>query len=295
MRLLSKVRAASGTALAALLACTDHPTGLSDGSPSSVSLNTDPAPAAPGIFLGDAVTPVNCTSESQPDADRDALADGCEHALAAAFAPELAYSSTDRTTREPRWAARPLGRGKVRVAYLLSLHFDLGTYGCPFGLVLCGGHYGDSETIVLDLYYKSTSRHWVLDQAVYSAHGLYNVYPRLLSAHPSMNFPARKGGYPRAFVALRKHALYRSDTECDDGELGLDECKADTFQRVPSGASLDIGSRAVHSEAQDCVRSAVFSSSIAVECYWTNRPFGGWQGKTPKAGAYDAVLSFFGF
>ncbi|HEX2219930.1 MAG TPA: hypothetical protein VHG35_14090, partial [Gemmatimonadales bacterium] len=72
------------------------------------------------------------------------------------------------------------------------------------------------------------SRHWLLEQAIYSAHGFYNLYPRFFSAYPSMNFPARTGGYPRAFVALRKHALYRSNTECDDGELGLDECLADT-------------------------------------------------------------------
>jgi hypothetical protein len=182
----------------------------------------------------------------------------------------------------------------VRIAYLLALHFDLGVYGCRLGLVLCGGHYGDSETIVLDLYYHASSRHWVLHQAIYSAHGLYNVYPRFLSAYPGMNFPAKKGGYPRAFLALRKHAVYRSDTECDHGELGLDECRADTFERLAAGGALDLGSRASHSAAQDCVRSTLLSSSIT-ECYWTFREFGGWQGKTPKGGAYTSVLSFFGF
>jgi hypothetical protein len=285
-------RIASALALSALFACTDNPTG--PGESPLASLAVDPAPTAPGIFLGDAVTPTTCTNGSQPDTDRDALADACERSLAAAFAPELAYSSTDVTSREPRWAARPIGR-KARVMYLLSLHFDLGAYGCPFNLVICGGHYGDSEFIVLDLYYQSSSRHWVLDQAIYSAHGFYNFYPRLLGAYPSMNFPERKGGNPRAFVALRKHALYRSDTECDDGELGLDECKADTRQRISSDASLDIGSRETHTATQDCVRSATFLSSTAVECYWTTRAFGGWQGKTPKAGAYSPMLASFGF
>ena len=110
-----------------------------------------------------------------------------------------------------------------------------------------------------------------------------------------MNFPARNGGYPRAFVALRKHALYRSDTECDDGELGLDECRADTFQRVAATPELNIGSRGTHTAAQDCGRSTIFASSTAVECYWTTRAFGGWQGRTPKAGPYSTVLSYFGF
>jgi hypothetical protein len=278
-----------------LFACSDGPTGPAERRSDRADIAADPSPSAPGVFLGDAVTPVGCTNGSLLDSDRDALADGCENALAAAFAPELAYARSDRTTREPRWAARPLSAGKVRLIYLLSLHFDLGAYGCPFGLVLCGGHYGDSETIVLDVYYSAGSRHWVLHQAIYSAHGFYNIYPRLFAAYPSMNYPARKGGYPRAFLALGKHALYRSNTECDDGELGLDECMADTYQRVAAAGALNIGSRATHTAAQDCGRSTVFTSSTAIECYWTVREFGGWQGKAPKAGAYSSILAFFGF
>jgi hypothetical protein len=287
--------ALAGVGAAALFACSESPTSPTGQPTTEAALVIDPAPTAPGIFLGPGVTPAACINGSQPDTDGDALADGCESELAAAFAPELAYAASDLTSREPRWAARPLKRGKVRLAYLLSLHFDLGAYGCSFGLVICGGHYGDSETIVLDVYYSSSSRHWVLHQAVYSAHSVYNIYPRLFTAYPSMNFPARKGGYPRAFLALRKHALYRSDTECDDGELGLDECKADTYQRVTVPRALNIGSRGTHTAAQDCGRSTVFTSSTAIECYWTFREFGGWQGRSPKAGAYASVLSFFGF
>jgi hypothetical protein len=291
----------SGTSVAVLFACADgptsptSPTSLTTRSSTSASVEVDPAPSAPGIFLGAALTPASCINGTQPDTDRDALADVCESALAGAFAPQLAYAASDRTTREPRWAARALSGGRVRLAYLLSLHFDLGAYGCSFGLVLCGGHYGDSETIVLDVYYHSSSRHWVLHQAVYSAHGVYNLYPRFLAAYPSMNFPERKGGYPKAFLALRKHALYRSDTECDDGELGLDECKADRFERIAASSTLNLGSRGSHTAAQDCVRSTILTASTALECYWTPRPFGGWQGRNPKAGAYSSVLGFFGF
>jgi hypothetical protein len=287
--------ALTGAGALVLFACSEGPTSPAERQAVEADVAVDPSPSAPGIFLGDGVTPAACINGIQTDTDRDALADNCESGLAAAFAPELAYAASDRTTREPRWAARPLSGGKVRLAYLLSLHFDLGAYGCSFGLVFCGGHYGDSETIVLDVYYSSSSRHWVLHQAIYSAHGVYNIYPRLFTTYPSMNFPARKGGYPRAFLALRKHALYRSDTECDDGELGLDECKADTYQRVASASALNIGSRGTHTAAQDCARSTVFTSSAVVECYWTFREFGGWQGKVPKGGAYSSVLSLFGF
>ena len=278
-----------------LLACGEQPTGPAAFSPDLAVTGTDPAPTAAGIFLGTDVTSTSCTNGSRSDSDQDGLADLCENALAPAFAPQLAYSAADRTGREPRWAARRLSGGKVRVAYLLSLYFDDGAYGCSLGPIACGGHYGDSETIVLDLYYNGSSQHWVLHQAVYSAHGVYNVYPRFFSSYPSMNFPDKKGGYPRAFLALRKHALYRSDTECDDGELGLDECKADTFQRIAATPALNLGSRGTHTAAQDCVRSTTFTSSTVKECYWTIRDFGGWQGKSPKAGPYSSILSFFGF
>jgi hypothetical protein len=277
-----------------LFACSEGPTSPTHA-PELAIIGTDPAPSAPGIFLGTAVTSTACINRSRADADRDGLADACENDLAAGFAPQLAYAAVDRTGREPRWAARPLSGGKVRIAYLLSLYFDDGAYGCSLGPILCGGHYGDSETIVLDVYYSSNSQHWVLHQAIFSAHGVYNVYPRFFSAYPSMNFPAKKGGYPKAFLALRKHALYRSNTECDDGELGLDECNADTYERIVAGSALNIGSRGNHTAARDCVRSTVFTSRTVTECYWTVRNFGGWQGKSPKAGSYSSILSFFGF
>jgi hypothetical protein len=288
----SPVRLAAAAVLLFLTSCSEPPTGPTSHGPEHAVVGTDPAPSAPGIFLGTDITPTSCRAGSA-DTDLDGLTDRCERALASAFAPQLAYAASDRVGREPRWAARPLGSSRVRVMYLLSLYFDDGAFGCNLGLQLCGGHYGDSEYIVLDLYYGSG--HWILDLAIYSAHGVYNVYPRIFTAYPSMNFPDRKGGYPKAFVALRKHALYRSDTECDDGELGLDECRADTFQRVDTPDARDIGSRAHHTTAQDCVRSVVFTSSSATECYWTSKDFGGWQGKTPKAGPYSSSLATFGF
>jgi hypothetical protein len=286
-------RLAAAAAVVLLASCAEPPTGANPPDAQPAIVGTDPAPAAPGIFLGTDITPTTCRSASG-DTDLDGLTDRCERVLATAFAPQLAYAASDRVGREPRWAARQLGSSRVRVMYLLSLYFDDGAYGCSFGPILCGGHYGDSEYIVLDLYYGGGGGHWILDQAIYSAHSVYNVYPRLFAAYPSMNFPDRKGGYPKAFLALRKHALYRSDTECDDGELGLDECRADTVQRVETPDARDIGSRARHTAAQDCARSVVFTASTATECYWTTKDFGGWQGKTPKGGPYSTSLATFG-
>lgn len=287
-------QAATAPALLAVFACAEGPSGPPLEASELALVGTDPAPDAPGIFLGTNVTSTICPG-TLPDTDRDGLADRCETALAAAFAPELSYAGTDQTGRQPHWAARALAGGKVRVAYLLSLYVDLGTLGCPYGIVLCGGHYGDSEILVLDAYYQASTQHWLLDQAIYSAHGVYNWYPRLFSAYPSMNYPAKAGGYPRAFLSLRKHAGYRSDRECDTGELGLDECMADTYRRVAAGAARNLGSRGTHTEAQDCVTGSTPATAALTECYWTDRAFGGWQGRTPTGRAYSPILNFFGF
>jgi hypothetical protein len=294
MNLTCPVRStAAALCLAGVFAC-GEPGGPSAETSEFVIIGTDPAPSAPGIFLGTDVTSTACFG-AVGDADNDNLLNRCETALAAAFAPELNYASSDDTRRQSHWAARPLSGGRVRLAYLLSLYRDLGTVGCTLGVILCGGHYGDSEILVLDVYYHGKTKHWLLDQAVYSAHGVYNWYPRLFAAYPSMNYPAKIGGYPRAFLALRKHAGYRSDRECDTGELGLDECTTDTRVRVAADASLDLGSRALHTASQDCVAGATPATAARTECYWSERAFGGWQGRTPKGGAYSPVLSFFGF
>jgi hypothetical protein len=294
MRPMRVARAVPIVCCIGMAACSQDPTAPRSRTPEYAVVGTDPAPTAPGIFLGTDVTNTGCLG-NVGDGDNDGLLNRCETALAAAFAPELSYAGGDDTRRQPHWAARPLAGGKVRLAYLLSLYRDLGTLGCDLGIVLCGGHYGDSETLVLDVYYHGTTGHWILDQAVYSAHGVYNVYPRLFADYPSMNYPAKAGGYPRAFLALRKHAGYRSDRECDDGELGLDECTTDTRVRLAAGPSLDIGSRAFHTGSQDCVAGATAATRARTECYWTERDFGGWQGRTPKGGSYGAILGFFGF
>ncbi len=281
-----------------IFACDNDSTGPTAESPDLAISGTDPAPQTPGIFLGSPVTAVKCFNGSQLDTDSDGISDVCENSLAKGFAPQLAFSSTDRAGREPHWVARPLGGGKVRIDYLLSYYFDDGVPGCNLGQILCGGHYGDSEEVVLDLYYNVSTQHWILDQAMYSVHGIYVTYPRLFLSYPvTLNYPGKPGGYPRAYVSLKKHANYGSDFECDAGALGADDCRADTFQRVSAGKIRNVGSRAFHSAAQDCVASTnpLYIGNGETECYWTNRPFGGWQGRTPGASAYSPKLSSLGF
>lgn len=267
----------------------------------------DPAPSAPGIFLGsDAPGPGaagGCFDHAQPDADRDGLSDGCEVALAAAFAPELAYNTSDSLGREERWAAIPWtvadGTQGVRLAYLLSYYIDLGTVGCTDGLVACGGHYGDSEAIWLDLAYDPASRHWVLDRAEYSEHADAAVVTRDSAGYPTaLEYPVHAGGYPRAYVARQKHANYATEAMCDAGQFGADECRSNATARVRAGGATagpgsNLGSRAVRLE--DCVPSVNPVLAGRTECYWTVRPFGGWQGREPTADPYAPKLAAHGF
>jgi hypothetical protein len=293
-------------ALAAAVICLGC-SGGSDLVAPGPSPTGDPAPSSPGIFLGAAApgpgASGGCFDAAQPDTDRNGLSDGCEVALAAAFAPELAYNSTDSVGREERWAAMPWtvsdGTRGVRLAYLLSYYIDLGTVGCTGGLVACGGHYGDSEAIWLDVYFNPTSQHWVLDRAEYSEHAGAATFTRDPAGYPTaLEYPVHAGGYPRAYVARQKHANYASEAMCDAGQFGSDQCESDASARVLAGAAAagpgsNLGSRAVHLE--DCVPSVNAKLAGRIECYWTTRPFDGWQGREPATDPYAPKLAAHGF
>lgn len=160
-------------------ACSEIPTDLNESElESSITcqlgcVEVDPYPSSPGIFLGSGVTQDVCF-DGQTDADADGLGDFCEKNLAEAFAPEMIYNNTDDIRRESYWAAKPNGT-KVRVFYALAYYFDLGLTGFDYWeckavslwelIGECDGHHGDSEHVVLDLYYVPSTQHWLLDKA----------------------------------------------------------------------------------------------------------------------------------
>jgi hypothetical protein len=104
----------------------------------------------------------------------------------------------------------------VMVVYLISYYRDEGSTGTelcqlPWISPECAGHNGDSEAIALEVYYSSATAHWILHGAKYSQHsgyGDYYRYPSASSYPTSLYYPARLGGYPRAYVAQGKHANY---------------------------------------------------------------------------------------
>jgi hypothetical protein len=252
--------------------------------------DADPFPNSPGVYLSSAVTPFTCGSANYSDSDQDGLADICENSIPAAFAPELYYYSFDEVGREPHWVARKFGSedaDSVQIAYLESYYRDTGsqTYGCslPFHPSSCDGHNGDSEAIFLTVHYDYDNQHWVLSSAKYSQHESYGIYARGAGSYPTqLYYPSHPGAYPRAYVAQGKHGNYNSVSDCNSGgTLGSDDCtNVNTAARLPGGGQLNLGSRAHHTSAQDCMPSAdpsyIYYGSGRLECYWTTENFRGW-------------------
>ncbi len=304
--LLASVLASCGASAPEPLA-PDAPAPVYDISPLCLPgcTETDPNPSQPGIFLTSFVTPDQCIDAGQNDIDRDGIGDRCERDIAAAFAPHLAITGSDRTGRESKWAAKVYPSGIVRVAYFLSYYTDDGpsTSWCNNNIIdlfdrqACPGHFGDSEIIVLDVYYSVAWKHWVLDCATYSAHRGYNLYCRGTAAYPSLVYPTKAGGAPRSYVAYKKHANYGSESGCDAGaKLGTDTCTPSRYERVFAGGNVNIGSRSYHNSGQDCWLSTnSLYQNGRTECYWTDKRFSGWQNGLPDADAYDPRLREFGF
>jgi len=264
----------------------------------------DPAPGAPGIWLGIegysyCYLPY-ATTPSLIDRDVDGLRDSCELALAKAFAPLLAMDPNDDCLDgEPYWAAKyinnqaPYNFGDiVRIAYMLSYYQDCGMLG----------HSGDSEMIQLTVGYDGGTHHWVLFNSWLSAHatvdGTSNEYRGPLGSNNSswgndFQWPSgRSYSWPRVFVSRDKHANYRSLDECEGGGWGLgffENCDGlQDMGRVRVFKDRNIGS--MGHPMRDCVVSTYLPGGYS-ECYWSGDSFAGWQPDgTGESEAYRLFL-----
>ena len=273
--------------------------------------DVDPDENAPGYFMTSAVTGNACMSTSGGnDVDGDGLNDRCERDLAARFAPELFYYSHDEVGREPKWVAKwQVTNYTVRIGYLISYYRDAGSVqnGCNAS---CGGHHGDSEAIFLDVTYNTTTRHWVLKTAHYSAHTTTLVFDGVTGQKLTgirLEYPDHPQGYPRSWVAISKHANYATRAQCEAGNFGLDYCdRNNTGARVAAGGSLNIGARGLanHTAAQDSTRSVnpnyIYYNAVPIryEAYWTRKDFAGWVPNNisgARSSPYSDKLAQFGF
>ena len=156
----------------------------------------------------------------------------------------------------------------------------------------CGtlGHHGDSELVMIEVVYDSTSRHWKFRQMWISAH--YRSGPTDRSRWiTSPEFPDRSLGHPRVYVSSGKHANYASRSKCNDqtGWAWGDSCN-------PGGAILrwatsdlqNTGSR--HTDILGCVRGGPFPQSDRTECFFTDKPFNGWHSGTGGVTPYWSLL-----
>ena len=222
------------------------------------------------------------------------------------------HPTGDNVGREPHWAARRYGAGVVRIIYLLSYYRDAGSnaFLCQFeflpGDSRCGGHPGDSESIVLDVTYFASSKHWVLTQAYYSNHENQGWYsPSGASLYPTELY------YPGEIRVGTPGPTWRSASmptmtplACNaGGTLGTDTCDGvAATARVATGSILEHRRRNAHAASQDCMPSSnpsyIYYGMGRLECYWSGTDFRGW---TPLsiggagASGYSSILALFGF
>lgn len=271
--------------------------------------DVDPNPSAYGVFLGDSITSDHCLEgDSWTDADGDSVADYCEKLVALAFAPELNWSYTyDDIRREPYWVAGEGDLTSIRVGYLLSYYYDLGSdHGIctvPGAHYLCLPHNGDSEAVFFDIKYNATTKHWVLREAWYLQHGTPVFYQVGTKGYAQgLSYPTHQGAHPRIFVAEDKHASYGQLSQCNGGgQFGTDTCaNTNQAERLVISDAWNIGSR--QAPFIDCVASRnpayEFYGSGRTECFWTVKDFRGWVPDSiggGYAGKYSDILDERGF
>lgn len=309
--------------------------------PSCSGEDGDPSPDAPGYWMGSVVSPAQCFSETGigiNDSDRDGMDDICEHYIADRFRPSLVLSDHDcNVGREPYWAAKyfPRSYNTVRVIYLLSYYVDcgvpdentwvnvgcgliqavgqLGTFNGRFppwniGIVpineenLCEGHNGDSEFIVVDIRFDSTTSHWVNFRTYFSAHWMTAEDRSRWRVMDRLEFPdQRMGGYPRVYVAQGKHGNYPTRRDCNDDGGRADDCSSGNLARetrVRMSRGFNVGSAQVNFLGSGtCVGGGALYSTYpelyGTECYWVEgRRFQGWvRDRLPDTRDYEIFTS----
>lgn len=280
-----------------------------------------PNVAAPAIGVATTWTSDACRTP-RSDHDVDGIDDGCEVALAQAFAPELIVDRLDCSWVDSVQPQRlgggylfavqdaPDGRA-MRIAYLPAYFRDCGWEGLPCvtrgdG---CSAHPGDSEIIVVQMRYDPGTRRWAADAIFLSAHclgrsaGRCRWYAGDQLRHFTWVAGARRGA-PRIWVAKGKHANYPSARECDSGHWYYDSCSgnADAYRFPIRSSAQNLGSRRhplpERDTAPGCLAaerlplSSVGTDRGRVECFWDQRaPFRGWQpAQGDGATAYAIVV-----
>lgn len=258
----------------------------------------DPSPGAPGIWLGSATSPAVCFNDknlSIVDADHDWLDDGCEVELARGFAPRWSMGDQDACPNgEPAWAAKYFpGVGVVRLAFMPAYYNDCGEGATVFDFG--AGHPGDSEFAMVEVGFNTTTKHWEFRQMWLSAH--YTAPGNRSAWVPAAeaNFSRRSLAHPYIAVSADKHANFKSEATCNKTFLSqimeADYCYGSMLSpfRFPIDPSRNAGSR--FTDLMGCVPTIKgFNSGGRTECFYTYKPFAGWNSGATGETSYREIL-----
>ena len=267
-------------------------------------------PTAPGVFLG-MYNPAYCFDGGGNDADQDALTDFCEYQLALSFRPILVTSPYDLgLSRQSYWAATRWANQSaagVALIYLLAYNVDWGNSFDPAcqspANVWCGGHFGDSEFIVIYVTFNRETLHWELYQMYTAAH--WGESELVDSSRMSdwwelaWGTDSKSRWFPKVWVARDKHGSFRSVSTCNSGALGTDDCSdSSEAARVDVIESRNVGSGSFPMVGTvSSIRPLLYQGT---ENLWAYQPFCGWDGNSLPSrnncsSAYAAILDTFGF
>lgn len=260
----------------------------------------DPYPESPGVWLGAELSKSNCYDPYfGADEDSDGIVDICEWNIAKAFAPLMETAPSDDVGGEPYWALQPIpgSSDKVIIVYMPAYYRDLGCWGgiCTGGET---GHVGDSEVVSAEVEWDEDAQHWVLKQAIMSAHLTYLQYIAYPNSYPlGLEYTDRPGGRFKVHVAWGKHSNYATIAECEQGGWGGTDFCGGPYPGTVFETLLDRNVGSFTAPFHDCVPSyGDYVGSGYNECFWDGAGvvFGGWQGATQAEG-YKVRLSTFGF
>ncbi|HET6229237.1 MAG TPA: hypothetical protein VFE05_04100 [Longimicrobiaceae bacterium] len=243
----------------------------------------DPSPGSPGVFLGTGTTQTTCVvgppgGFAAGDLDRDGMVDQCEFSIARSFAPQLHMHPSELCAAgEPAWATAPKN-GEVWIAYMPAYYWDCGYEN----LGRYDAHTGDSEMIIVVVQFSPSTQHWVFRRMWTSAH--YNEAHLGISTDYSewsdtnIAFPVRTGAFPAVWVALDKHANYRSNGRCEGNSNAMERCGDSFLNRFPVRADRNAGGP--RADFLGCALSEVSPETNRRECFYTPDPSGfrGWHG-----------------
>jgi len=261
-----------------------------------------PTPGGHALPSGFTFGSCSITAGASGDADVDGLKDQCEQELAAAFRPTLLFSQSEMCLGyEPYWAAKPYhpteSPSTVSLFYAIGYYMDCGSPNMFCPIADCAPHTGDSEFIIVDVYYEGYGT-WKVKRAVLSAHFGTEHDETVALGATGLEYSSWDTylGKIQVWSAKYKHANYASKSRCDRGMFYYDTCDDNNDRGYAAYAlpNANLGGRYNQLISQAWSRAG----QPGVENLWAegNTGFYGWQYWSGTGSTqYGTLLRYFGF